>query len=280
MTQVSTQPAGDEQVERFIKSRLGTPVPTEPSGDEQPMPEKMAAFHEEQQRLLGFMTNDEWNVLLGEVNELIQQMEALPEGETKTSVFRLLDGIDTIHREGLRRLVRLFKEGVLEQVITDPPIHTLLELYDLLPSELIEPPPEPAKPKYPTIPIRVLPAGSAPPVRYPHWVPALAQIDELPSGGVHDDVNVDGLVLLMARRNDSVFALDGQCPVDGASLRGAVLNGFLLSCPNHTGCHYDVRNGERMGGGLPLVCHSVKIDERGRVLVGLDMDFKPSMPSF
>ena len=259
-----------------------TPVSTQPSGDEQPMLEKMEAFHEEQQRLLGFMTNDEWDALLGEVNVLIQQMEALPEGETKTSVFRLLDGIDTIHREALKRLVRLFKEGVLEKVITDPAIHTLLELYDLLPAEQAElsKPPEPTKSKYPTFQIRVLPAGSAAPVRYPHWVPALAQIDELPSGGVRDDVNVDGLVLLMARRNERVFALDAQCPVDGASLRGAVLNGFLLSCPNHTGCHYDVRNGERMGGGLPLVCHSVKIEERGRVMVGLDMDFKPNMPSF
>ena len=259
-----------------------TPVSTQPSGDEQPMLEKMEAFREEQQRLLDFMTNHEWDALLGEVNVLIQQMEALPEGETKTSVFGLLDGIDTIHREALKRLVRLFKEGVLEKVITDPAIHTLLELYDLLPVEQAElsKPPEPAKSKYSTFQIRALPAGSAAPVRYPHWVPALVQIDELPSGGVRDDVNVDGLVLLMARRNDRVFALDAQCPVDGASLRGAVLNGFLLSCPNHTGCHYDVRNGERMGGGFPLVCHSVKIEERGRVMVGLDMDFKPNMPSF
>jgi len=38
-----------------------------------------------------------------------------------------------LHREALHRLVRLFKERVLEQVATDPAIRTLLEMYDLLP---------------------------------------------------------------------------------------------------------------------------------------------------
>ena len=41
--------------------------------------------------------------------------------------------IDALHREALHRLVRLFKERVLEQVATDPAIRTLLEMYDLLP---------------------------------------------------------------------------------------------------------------------------------------------------
>ena len=234
------------------------------SGDDQP--------------LVGFMTNDEWDALLADVNALVKQMESLPRGETRDNVFRLLDGVDLMHREALRRLVRLFKEGVLEKVISDPAIHTLLELYDLLP--------EPAsaalaKPSFPTIPIRAVATAPPPlPVRYPHWVPVLAQSDSLPSGGLRDDLAMDGLPLLLARRDDQWFALDAVCPVDGVSLQGASLSGYTLTCPKHAGCHYDIRTGARVGGGAGLACHPVKADERGRILVGLDMDFKASLPSF
>lgn len=240
------------------------PMSAQPSGDEQP--------------LLGFVSNDEWDALIGEVNRLVQQMEALPEGEVKSSVFHLLDGIDAIHREALRRLVRLFKEGVIEKVITDPAIHTLMELYDLLPAEL--PDQAPAKPRFPTIPIRVVPAASAVPIRYPHWVPVLAQRDEMHSGTVRVDIVANDLALLLARRDDRLFAMNAHCPVDDAPLRGATLSGFTLSCPSHAGCHYDVRNGQRIGGGQALGCYPVKVDDQGRVLVGLDMDFVPDLPSF
>jgi len=233
-----------------------------------------------EQRLLGFMSNDEWDALLADVNERIAQMEALPDGPTKRKVFELLNGVDALHREGLTRLVRLFKEGVLEQVVTDPAIHTLMELYDMLPMSAA-PQPTPAKPVFPTIPIRAVRAPPPPaPLRYPHWVPILAHCDELDSGGLRDDLVIDGQPLLLARRDDAWYALDAACPVDGASLRGASLSGYTLSCPRHAGCHYDVRSGTRVGGGLGVVCHPVKVDEQGRVLVGLDMDFTPSLPSF
>lgn len=231
------------------------------------------------QPLLGFMSNEQWDALIGEVDALVGLMEALPHGEVRTNVFRLLDGIDAIHRESLRRLVRLFKEGVLEKVVSDPAIHTLLELYDLLPPEPAQLQPGPT-PRFPTIPIRVIPAGPAAPARYPHWVPVLARADELPSGTVRDEISADGLALLLARRNERLFALDAQCPVDGAPLLGAGLNGYTLSCPNHAGCHYDVRTGHRIGGGQALGCHPVRVDDQGRVLVGLDMDFVPDVPSF
>ncbi len=232
----------------------------------------------DQQPLVGFMPNEEWDELLAGVNELVQQMEALPDGLTKERVFRLLDGIDAIHREALRRLVRLFKDGVLEKVITDPAIHALMELYDLLPESAKAPP---SRPAFPTIPIRAIHAPAPPaPLRYPHWVPALAQRDDLPSGGVRDDIVVDGAPVLLARQGERLFALDATCPLDGASMRGASLAGYTLTCPAHAGCHYDVRNGARIGGGKGLVCHPVRAEEHGRVLVGLDMDFVPDLPSF
>ena len=233
---------------------------------------------EPDQQLVGFMTNVAWGGLLDEVNGLVEKMESLPDGEVKTDLFKLLDGIDTMHREALRRLVRLFKEGVLEKVVSDPAIHTLMELYDLLPLEAEDV--AAARPVFPTIPIRALRSSSAPPLRFPHWVPVLARRDDFASGSTRDDIVVDGLPLVLARREDRLFAVDGLCRVDETSLRGASLSGYTLSCPNHSGCHYDVRNGARIGGGESLACHPVKVDDQGRVMVGLVMDFKPDLPSF
>jgi nitrite reductase/ring-hydroxylating ferredoxin subunit len=241
------------------------------------MPESPADI---EQPLVGFLSNDEWEALLAELNDQIEWMEALPHGETRQRVFELLNAVDAVHREALRRLVRLFKEGVLEKVISDPAIHTLMELYDLLPPSASAAPAAPAAPKFPTIPIRIAAEKPKEPLRYPHWVPALAHTQDLPAGTLRDDIVVDGLPLLLARHGDGWFALDAQCPVDGAALRGATLSGHTLSCPKHPGCHYDIRNGARIGGGASLRCHPVKLADDGRVLVGLDMDFTPSMPSF
>ena len=234
-----------------------------------------AALSPQEQSLVGFLSNEQWDALLADVNQHVERIEAWPEGETRQQVFDLLNGIDAMHREALRRLVRLFKEGVLEQVVTDPAIHTLMELYDLLPVADGDAPSD--KPAYPTIPIRPL---RAQPLRYPHWVPVLADAREFSADTVRADLAVDGAPLLLARRNDEWFALDGVCAQDGASLEGASASGYTLSCPRHAGCHYDLRTGARIGGGTAIACHPVRIDEQGRVMVGLDMDFKPSLPSF
>lgn len=257
------------------------PASLAPSG--QILAEARATPDADAQPLLGYLSNEDWDTLLGEVNAQVQDMEAMPPGQAKEQVFRLLDGIDAIHREALHRLVRLFKDGVLEKVVSDPAIHTLMELYDLLPTEagdLAEPQVEPSKLRYPTIPIRALPSTPLSAARYPHWVPVLARRDDLAPGAVNSDVVADGVALLLARRDVRLFALDAQCPVDGAPLHGAMLNGFTLSCPNHPGCHYDLRTGGRIGGGESLRCYPIKTDDSGRVLVGFDMAFKPDVPSF
>jgi nitrite reductase/ring-hydroxylating ferredoxin subunit len=234
-----------------------------------------AALTPPQQPLVGFMPNDDWDALLADLNHRIEQLEALPDAQTRQQVFDLLNGIDTLHREGLSRLVRLFKGGVLEQVVTDPAIHTLMELYDLLPET------EAPKAKFPTIPIRAVATAPPTPLRYPHWVPVLAHRDELAVGALRDDLDVDGEALLLARRGDDEwYALEAACAVDGASLQGARLSGYTLSCPYHAGCHYDIRSGARIGGGAAVACHPVRIDADARVLVGLDMDFTPALPSF
>ena len=206
-------------------------------------------------------------------------MEELPEGEVKTTVFEVLQGVDAIHREALRRLVRLFKEGVLEKVVSDPAIHTLMELYDLLPRQSENPPPEQPKHRFPTIPIKAVHPSPAARARYPHWVPVLQGGDELMPHSA-GEFEVDGLPVLLVRHAENLFALASRCTQDGSSLKGATLSGYTLACPNHSGCYYDVRQGSRMGHGDAIDCFPVKQEADGKVLVGLDMDFTPDLPSF
>ena len=80
--------------------------------------------------LQGFLTNNEWDELLLKTDYLISELEKINEEKTRKKIFELLNLVDQIHRESLTRLVRLFKDGVLEQVISDPPIRTLMDLYD------------------------------------------------------------------------------------------------------------------------------------------------------
>ena len=247
--------------------------------DRDPSPDNVV--QEPRQPLLGVLSNDDWDALLAHVSALVQHMEALPPGEHRDQVFALLDGIDAIHREALLRLVRLFKEGVLEKVVSDPAIHTLMELYDLLPEDAAAAATEAdaRPPAFPTIPIKSVRMTPAKPARYPRWIPVPKTSGELASGAARD-VELDGLRVLLVRRDEHYFALESRCATDGTSLAHATLSGYTLTCPNHVGCYYDVRQGSRMGGSEWIMCYPVKVDEDGRPLIGFDMDFKPNLPSF
>ena len=234
------------------------------------------------QPLVGFMTNEEWNELLAHVDGLVRQMDDLPFPEVKKQVFELLAGIDTIHREGLRRLVRLFKAGVMEQVVTDPTIHTLMELYDLLPPEAKTSDEQASKIQWTTSRAKTeVPEPPAAPnkSKYPHWVPVLMDGEELSDGAIKD-CQIDDRQILLCRVKNDFFAVDSACVQDGSSLAEAKLNKFNLVCPHHAGCYYDVRHGGRIAGDGGIECFPVKLDENGRTLVGVDMDFEPKLPAF
>ncbi len=242
------------------------------------------------QALVDFMENEAWEALVADVGVSLEALDQLPDSETKAQVYALLQGIDAIHREALHRLVRLFKEGVLEKVITDPAIHTLMELYDLLPAAETGQTPQVGSGSSKGIPIKVLgpapapapastPGPAVPAAVIPHWVPALADQAELDTGACLIRV-LDGQTLLLCRVDGKVFALDARCAVDGAPLVQPQLERYTLVCPVHPGCYYDIRQGSRMGGGTGLRCHPVQVDRDGRVLVGFGMPFVPELPSF
>jgi len=233
------------------------------------------------QPLVGFMTNEEWNELLAHVDGLVQEMDDLPFPEVKKQVFELLAGIDTIHREGLRRLVRLFKEGVLEQVVTDPTIHTLMELYDLLPPEAKDVDEQASKIQWTTSRSNAAAPQAAIPTnhKFPHWVPVLKDGEELSDGAIKE-CKIDDRRILLCRVKDDFFAVGSACPQDGSSLAEAKLHKYNLVCPHHRGCYYDVRDGARIAGEGGIECFPVKHEDSGRMLIGVDMEFEPKLPAF
>jgi nitrite reductase/ring-hydroxylating ferredoxin subunit len=245
-----------------------TDQPDRPSGSDEPQP------------LVGFRTNAEWDALLERVDAMIAAAEAIADPGTRRLVLDLLQGIDCLHREALTRLVRLFKEGVLEKVLTDPPIRTLLELYDLAPPSggnvpdfITGYPPPRSAPRH----VATEPAIAAR-VPIPHWVPALPSFEHL-SPGTATIVTADNRDLLIARVGSEAFALAGRCVRDGALMAGGKLTRYTYACPHHAGCYYDVRRGSRIGAAGALECYTARVDDDGRVLVGIGMPFEPRLPA-
>ena len=231
------------------------------------------------QELQGFRSNEEWDSLISRVDHLVREMERLPDPRLRQRVFELLQGIDAMHREALHRLVRLFKEGVLGKVITDPAIRTLMDLYDLLPPESAAAAgPAAAERRFPNIPVRVE-RTPPPPAPRPHWLPALEAADT-PDSGTTVLRRLDGQDVLICRVEQEWFALDAHCVTDGAPLEGARLTQYTLICPQHSGCFYDVRQGSRIGGSGSLACLPVRVDDQARVQVGFGMPFTPRLPSY
>ena len=74
--------------------------------------------------------------LLSEIQDLVGQLEGVPDPALRRDVFRLLDLIDLLHRHGLERLVGgLASIDMLDKALDDPVVANLLAIYDLVPSE-------------------------------------------------------------------------------------------------------------------------------------------------
>jgi 3-phenylpropionate/trans-cinnamate dioxygenase ferredoxin component len=69
--------------------------------------------------------------------------------------------------------------------------------------------------------------------------------------GTMKGYEVDGRRVLVARVDDTYYALDAKCPHLGGDLSRGKLNGYEVTCPRH-GSRFDVRNGKVIAwvGGL------------------------------
>jgi len=244
--------------------------------------------HNSAQPLVGYRTNEEWDDLLGQIATMIEDLERLEEPDIRGRVFSALQAIDALHREALHRLVRLFKEGVLEQVATDPAIRTLLEMYDLLPAPHASSrkvwdfltAKEKAEGRLERLdPSSLKQAGKAVlnPVQ-PHWRPVP------PSHSIADTesmlFDLDEGCILVVKVENQLHAIAAVCPFHRAVMRGGVLRGFSWICPHGPGCVYDVRNGARLGGGPGLSCYPVRTTGSGGLQIGFGIPFEPKLPAF
>lgn len=73
--------------------------------------------------------------LLAWVSAGIARVEQIADEQTRADIFALLDGIDSVHRAALGRLVERLAEdggaGLVVRLEADPLVRTLLEMYDL-----------------------------------------------------------------------------------------------------------------------------------------------------
>lgn len=241
---------------------------------------------ESPQPLVGYRTNEEWQNLLTQIATMIEDIETLPDESVRQKVLSALQVIDAVHREGLHRLVRLFKEGVLEQVVTDPAIRTLMAMYDLLPEEksgcakVWDFLPETGAPVD-----KVRSAiradgnlnGFSSINELPHWLPV--PIDQCPLEGEAVLRSMPEREVILAQVEKSFYGLDATCPSHGRAMAGGILNGLSWICPHGPGCLYDVRNGARIGGGGPLTCYPVR-QMHGGIQIGFGIPFEPKLPAF
>ncbi len=75
------------------------------------------------------------DALEGWLAEALERLEHLPDEQTRTEVFALLDGIDLLHRRALARLLELVGRSpdstLAAELARDPVVGRLLEMYDL-----------------------------------------------------------------------------------------------------------------------------------------------------
>lgn len=216
----------------------------------------------------------------------LEQLDDVGDVDTRDAVYRLLEDIDTLHRDSLGHLMALIGEmggpSLVEGLSRDPVTRSLLELYDLLPQDrgdhddltaqvntaLLEeapdtvPTPSPKPHQGPEADI----AGERRPLRRPRWV-SVARLEEMRDGESRT-VRAEGSTLLLVRLNGEVYAYADGCPPESMlTLHLGLIEGVEIICPWH-GCRYDGRTGRRTDGDGRLAVFPVAV-QGGEVRIAL-----------
>ena len=213
-----------------------------------------------------FYSDDEYDQLAGYIQQLIEEMERLPNPDIRVRVFELLKGLDALHREALARMMQRLECDAPDAKATlasDPVIRTLLGLYDLLPDGEAAP----ASSVNGFVPLERVDLLS--PIRQPVWIPAGRLDDLAPETMTARDF--DGERVLLCRVDDEVFAVRNACIGSILPLQNGRLEGYTLTCPWH-GCRYDIRTG--MSPDYPderLPVFPVVVQDDGRFSVGFNV---------
>src|ERR1700761_2278266 len=103
---------------------------------------------------------------------------------------------------------------------------------------------------------------------------AVARLDDFPDGSMRE-VEGEGRKILLVRRGDEVFALDGTCPHAGGPLAEGVLDGDRVICPWHKAA-FDITSGANLDPpAVDDLCRFPVGLRDGEVLVTLEDQAKP-----
>jgi nitrite reductase/ring-hydroxylating ferredoxin subunit len=179
---------------------------------------------------------------------LMESFERLPESEMREKVFELLENVDHLHRTCVWRLFELMTElggkGFIDRLTSDPAVKTLFVLYDLIPSEPLQPVAGTAAVSAPHtagfVPLRDIRVGTK-----RSWKVVFSRAD-LPPGSLRA-IEVDGVPVLLCSLENEVFAYRNACTGSVLPLHLGTLVAGEIHCPWH-GCRYDARNGKQVGG--------------------------------
>jgi nitrite reductase (NADH) small subunit len=72
-------------------------------------------------------------------------------------------------------------------------------------------------------------------------MPVVAHLDEIPNQA-KKLVSVEGQDILLVNLKGTIYAVENECPHQGAPLSGAVLKDSYLACPRH-GYHFELKDG-------------------------------------
>lgn len=185
------------------------------------------------------------------IAELMEQIEAAPATPARAELFELLEHVDHLHRTCVWRLFELLTElggkGLVERLTADGAVKTLFVLYDLIPSEPLNPVAADAPVQAPGE-AGFVPLGNL--RRRSQWQVAFAASDL--QAGTLRAIEVDGTPVLICARADGVSAFRNACPGSVLPLHLSGVFDQEINCPWH-GCRYDAATGARLdreGGGL------------------------------
>jgi nitrite reductase/ring-hydroxylating ferredoxin subunit len=215
-----------------------------------------------------FYTDEEYQELTRQVDEIIQEAEELPYPNVRDLILSLLQTLDLLHREGLSRLMDLIEQqypDLKDKMEQDFGIKTLFGLYDLLENEMMK---EEEKsgglPEKAFIPIEEVTVMAKRPI----WIPA-GNIDDLEPKKLYVK-NLDGNNVLLCKIEDELFAMEAHCIDSILTLEVGQLEGYHVICPWHS-CKYDIRTGELEGTDLSLKTFPIEVDENGDFSVGFNI---------
>lgn len=72
-------------------------------------------------------------------------------------------------------------------------------------------------------------------------MPVVAKVADLPNMA-KKQVTIDGQELLLINLKGTIYAVEAECPHQGAPLAGALLKESYLSCPRH-GYRFELKDG-------------------------------------